>query len=123
MTKEELIKRFRQFAIENATLISELPYNTINKNYSNQLIRCSSSSSANYRAACRAKSIPDFINKLKIVEEETDESLHFLDLIKHFNESLKDRISNIEKEGNELLSITVASLNTMRAKLINQKTK
>ena len=121
MTKEELIKRFRNFAIDNATLISELPYNTINKNYSNQLIRCSSSSSANYRAACRAKSIPDFINKLKIVEEETDESLHFLDLLKHFNESLKDRISIIEKEGNELLSITVASLNTMKTKLINQK--
>ena len=121
MTKEELIKRFRNFAIDNATLISELPYNTINKNYSNQLIRCSSSSSSNYRAACRAKSIPDFINKLKIVEEETDESLHFLDLLKHFNESLKDRISIIEKEGNELLSITVASLNTMKTKLINQK--
>ena len=121
MPKEELIKRFRNFAIDNATLISELPYNTINKNYSNQLIRCSSSSSANYRAACRAKSIPDFINKLKIVEEETDESLHFLDLLKHFNESLKDRISIIEKEGNELLSITVASLNTMKTKLINQK--
>lgn len=117
MTKEELIKRFRAFAIANAELISELSFNVINKNYSNQLIRCSSSSSANYRAACRAKSIPDFINKLKIVEEETDESLHFLDLIKHFNPSLGDRITLIEKEGNELLSITVASLNTMREKI------
>jgi four helix bundle protein len=121
MTKEELIKRFRKFAIDNATLISELPFNVINKNYSNQLIRCSSSSSANYRAACRAKSIPDFINKLKIVEEETDESLHFLDLLKYFNAPLEDKIIEIEKEGNELLAITVASLNTMRAKAANQK--
>jgi four helix bundle protein len=117
MTKEELIKRFRKFAIDNASLISELPFNVINKNYSNQLIRCSSSSSANYRAACRAKSIPDFINKLKIVEEETDETLHFLDLIKHFNEPFQDKIILIEKEGNELLSIIVASLITMRVKL------
>ncbi|MBU1372465.1 MAG: four helix bundle protein [Bacteroidetes bacterium] len=117
MTKEELIRRFRAFAIANAELISELPFNVINKNYSNQLIRCSSSSSANYRAACRAKSIPDFINKLKIVEEETDETLHFLDLIAHFNHPFRDRITLIEKEGNELLSITVASLNTMREKI------
>lgn len=75
MTKEELIKRFRAFAIANSELISELPFNVINKNYSNQLIRCSSFSSADYRAACRAKSSADFINKLKIVEEETDETL------------------------------------------------
>ena len=38
--------------------------------YKRQLIRCSSSVGANYRAACRAKSSRDFLNKLKIVEEE-----------------------------------------------------
>ena len=117
MTKQELIKRFRGFTIANAELISELPYNVINKNYCNQLIRCSSSSSANYRAACRAKSFADFINKLKIVEEETDETLHFLDLLKHFNHSFTNKIDLIEKEGNELLSNTVSSLNTMREKI------
>ncbi|WP_353137784.1 four helix bundle protein [Pseudopedobacter sp.] len=117
MTKEELISRFRDFAIANAELIASLPFNIINKNYSNQLIRCSSSSSANYRAACRAKSTADFINKLKIVEEELDETLHFLDLLKHFNNDLSGEIAELEKEGNELLSIIVSAINTIRDKI------
>ncbi len=112
MKKEDLIKRSRGFAI----LIKDLPYNTINKNYSNQLIRCSSSPGANYRAACRAKSTADFINKLKIVEEELDESLYFLDLLMEFNQDFSQRITEIIKEGNELLSIIVVSLNTLRRK-------
>ena len=115
MKKEDLIKRSRGFAILNAILIKDLPYNIINKNYSNQLIRCSSSPGANYRAACRAKSKADFINKLKIVEEELDESLYFLDLIMEFNQDFKQRITEIIKEGNELLSIIVASINTLRS--------
>ena len=49
--------------------------------YVNQLIRCSSSVGANYRASQRAKSTADFINKLKIVEEEADESHYFLELL------------------------------------------
>lgn len=52
-------------------------YNT----YCNQLIRCSSFVGANFRATCRAKSTDDFINKLKIVEEEADESVYFLELL------------------------------------------
>ncbi len=46
--------------------------------FKRQLIRCSSSVGANYRAACRAKSNADFLNKLKIVEEELDEAMYYL---------------------------------------------
>ena len=42
------------------------------------MIKVSSSVSANYRAVWRAKSGADFINKLKIVEEEADELVLFL---------------------------------------------
>ena len=41
-----------------------------------QIIRSASSAAANYRAACIAKSTRDFINQLKIVEEELDETHH-----------------------------------------------
>ena len=44
-----------------------------------QIIKSSTSVGANYRAACTAKSTPDFINKLKIVEEETDETHYWLE--------------------------------------------
>lgn len=99
-----------------ALLINELPKNTINVPYCNQLIRSSSSAGANYRAACRAKSTADFINKLKIVEEELDESVYFLELLHYFNPVIKDRFTLLMKEGNELLAITVASLKTSRKK-------
>ena len=50
----------------------------------------------------RAKSNPDFINKFKIVEEELDESLFFLEMIVEFNKDKRDKIALIYKEGEEL---------------------
>jgi four helix bundle protein len=114
MSVEELKNRFKRFAIGVGRLIEDLPKGTVNNAYANQLIRSSSSSAANYRAACRAKSKADFINKLKIVEEETDESIFFLEILQEFND-LRDRIEELLKEGNELLAITVASIKTTRA--------
>ena len=113
MTSEELKLRFKHFAIEVAILISKMPKHIVNNAYCNQLIRCSSSTAANYRAACRGKSTADFINKLKIVEEEIDESIFFLELLQHFNPEIPD-FPGLIKESNELLAITVASIKTSR---------
>lgn len=74
MSVEELKNRFKKLAIRVAKLIQQLPKSTINSAYCNLLIR---SSAANYRAACRGKSPADFINKLKIVEEKSDEFIFF----------------------------------------------
>ncbi len=84
--------------------------------YSSQLIRSSSSVGANYRATRRAKSNSDFINKFKIVEEEVDESLFFLEMIVEFNKTKRNTIAILYKEGEELLKIIVASLKTLRKK-------
>ena len=99
MTSEELKNRTKIFAINGTKLSIELPINSTNKIYNGQLIRCSSSVGANYRAAIRAKSI----NKLKIVEEELDESLFFSELIKEFNPTLNSKIELICNEGEQLL--------------------
>ena len=117
MSIEGLKKRYMRFAIDSAVLISKLPKNTINNAYCNQLIRSSSSPGANYRAACRAKSTADFINKLKIVEEELDECLYFFELLHHFNPSFEDQFIKLSNENKELLAITVQSLKTSRANL------
>ncbi len=117
MDKDILKMRTKAFSIAIGKLIVALPFNILNKNYSNQLVRCSSSVGANYRAACRAKSKADFINKLKIVEEELDESMFFLELLVEFNPDKKEPISQLWREANELLSIIVASLTTLRKSL------
>src|SRR5213083_131261 len=107
-------RRTKKFAIDIGRLILKLERNDINRNYCNQLIRCSSSVAANYRAVRRAKSKPDFINKLKIVEEELDESLLFLELLAEFNKSFETEINVLYKEGETLLKIIVSSIVSSR---------
>lgn len=114
--KQDLKSRTKQFAIDVWNLCSKLPHTREFNNYINQLIRCSSSVGANFRAVSRAKSKADFINKLKIVEEEADESQFFLELIKSINSNpdLTNEIDLLIKEADELISIVVSSLKTAR---------
>src|SRR4030095_1242365 len=98
MDAEEMKRRTKLFAINVAKLMQKIPDTLVNKIYKGQIIRSSSSAGANYRASRRAKSKPDFINKLKIVEEELDESLFFLELLYEFNSSLKIEIGELYKE-------------------------
>jgi four helix bundle protein len=124
MTKAELITRNRKFAIDVLTTIELLPSNRIYDALVRQLVRSSTSVGANYRAACRAKSTKNFVNKLKIVEEEADESSYFLDLLQELDKGKnKERLNSLLGESNELVAIYVASLKTMREKLGLEKTK
>lgn len=124
LDKSVLISRNKAFVAGVIDLIESLPKSMANDVFSRQLIRCSSSVGANYRAACRAKSSADFVYKLKIVEEEADEALYFLDLINYVQKGKKEnQIKKLMTEGEELLSIYVASINTMKKKVKNQKVK
>jgi four helix bundle protein len=114
---QDLKQRTFQFAVKTGKLIQALPYNSINKAYGGQLIRCSSSVGANYRAARRAKSTADFLNKFKIVEEECDESIYFLELLREFKSALIIEINDLINEATELLKIIVASINTTRSNM------
>ena len=116
MTTDEMLKRTKLFAVNCGHLVLSLEMNSVNRAYGGQLIRSSSSVGANYRATRRAKSNADFINKFKIVEEELDESLFFLEMIVEFNKDRRDKIAEIYKEGEQLLKMVVASLKTLRKK-------
>ena len=112
--KEVLKKRTKRFAMDCWHLCTKFPVSREFSAYCNQLIRCSSSVGAKYRAACRAKSDADFINKLKIVEEEADESMYFLELLLEVSVKEHGEINLLHAEANELLPIIVASIKTMR---------
>ena len=119
LDKNTLINRNKAFVIAVISLIEQLPKSLSVDVFSRQLIRCSSSVGANYRAACRAKSTADFINKLKIVEEEADEAMYFLDLLKEVvKESFHFEIDRLLKEANELVAIYESSIKKVRQ---NQK--
>ena len=119
----EIMKRLKVLAVNTAKLCLKFPNNIVNKTYIGQIIRCSSSVSANYRAACRGKSKADFVNKLRIAEEELDETMHFYELLAEFNEPFKQELRDLYVEANELLSIIVASINTTLKNMVAEKEK
>jgi four helix bundle protein len=112
MDKKDLKERLKQLAVKTARLCVRMQLNTVNKVYIGQLVRCSSSSAANYRAACRGKSKADFVNKLRIVEEELDETQFFYEMLAEFKDEFKPALRELYKEADELLSIIVTSINT-----------
>ncbi|MBI4115468.1 MAG: four helix bundle protein [Candidatus Omnitrophica bacterium] len=119
----DLKKRTQEFALQVIKLVELLPKSKASDVIGRQLMRSGTSVGANYRAACRAKSQIDFIAKLKIVEEETDEVLYWLELLVASNLVSLDEIQALKKEAEELLAITVASINTTRRNLSTRKTK
>jgi four helix bundle protein len=68
-----------------------------------------------------AKSSKDFINKLKIVEEELDESLFFIELINEVSEKQNKKLNEIYEEGDNLLAIIVKSIITSKRNLALKK--
>ena len=129
MNKETFALRAREFAIRCARLVRSLAKNdVVASEYGRQLLRSSASVAANYRAANRGRSRSEFIAKLGIVEEEADESVHWLDMLVATDCVKSERVTELRNEGNELLAMTVASINTARkneklGKLINPKSE
>lgn len=118
MTKAELRERTKQFHINVIKICRQLPRDTASFETGRQLVRSAGSVGANYRAALRAKSTADFIYKLEIVIEEADESAYWLEISEdaeilpaHFTQPLI-------KEANELVSILVSSVKTIKGKQI-----
>ncbi|PKP02986.1 MAG: four helix bundle protein [Bacteroidetes bacterium HGW-Bacteroidetes-6] len=72
---------------------------------SKQLIRCSTSVAANFRAACRYKSQKDYHYKLSIVIEECDEAYFWLELLTDSDEIPEEITSPLMKEADELLAV------------------
>lgn len=79
-----------------------------------QVIRSGTSIGANYRAACRAKSTADMIHKMKIVEEEADETEYWLEILVEAGLAPREQIAVIHKETDEILAMTIASIKTLR---------
>jgi four helix bundle protein len=70
---------------------------------------------ANYRAVCRSRSRADFISKISIVIEETDETIFWLELLMDTKVFPECRLKDLLKEANELLAIFGASQRTCKA--------
>jgi four helix bundle protein len=119
--KEQIQNRTKKMALEIIKLSEHLPNKSVGWTFSNQIIRSATSVAANYRAVCRAKSDKDFISKMETVIEEADETLFWLEMIEESKIiNHQSEILNLKSEVNELISIFVASVKTVKNRL-NQK--
>jgi four helix bundle protein len=118
MNKDDLVKRTKEFAHRCVKLAVSLAKTYLGNHIKGQLIRCSSSVAANYRAACLGISRAAFVSKLSIVIEEADvrRLADWLEFI--IDEELKPKqlVEPLKKEAHELASIFIVSRKTIQMK-------
>jgi four helix bundle protein len=114
MNREELKIRTKEFAHRYVKLAMALPNTPLGRHIQAQLVKCSTSVGANYRAACIAQSRAGFTAKLNIVLEETDESCFWLEFVIDEKLLAPQRVVPLLTEGRELTSLFVSSTKTLR---------
>ena len=114
MNKDDLKDRTKAFALRVIRLVESLPRKKSSDVLGKQLLRSATSMAANYRAALRARTKPEFISKLRIVEEEADESLFWIELLIESQLIPEPRLAALATEAHELTAIFTAAGKTAR---------
>ena len=114
MRSNDLAPRTKQFALATIRFCETLPKDETSRLLGRQLLRAGTSVGANYRAAQRAKSKPDFISKMGTVLEEADECVYWMELLIEAGKVRRDASAALLGEATELVAIAVSSLNTAR---------
>ena len=112
-----MIQRTQLFALEVIRFFQRLPKTEEAKIIGKQLLRSGTSVAANYRAACRSRSKPEFYVKICIVVEEIDESLFWLELTRDSMILKNEKTDPLMKEAAELLFIFAASRKSIKLNL------
>jgi four helix bundle protein len=116
MTPEEMKKRTKEYGLRVIRLVAALPRNPVCDVIGRQLLKAGTSVGANYRAACRSRSDADFLARMGIVEEEADECLYWMEMLVGTSLVAEKRIRGLMDEGQEILSIVVASIRTVKSR-------
>ncbi len=111
---DHLKDRTKKFAVAVIKTVQSLPKDRANEIVGRQLIRAATAVGANYRSACRARSKPDFISKISIVEEEADEAQYWLELLAELKVVPQDQFDYLHREASELTAIFTTSRQTAK---------
>ena len=123
MNSTEFQDKTKRLGLHVIRFVEVLPQNYTSRVIINQILRCALAVGANYRAVCRAKSDKDFINKMKIVEEECDETIYWLEIIEESGLAKIEVVTPLKREAKEILAMIVASINTMSKNLKSKKSE
>lgn len=117
MTKEDLKERLTDFAVRIVKMVDSMPNTLSGQAIARQIVRSGTSPSANYRAACLAKSDKDFVNKLKMVEEELDETNHWLEIIIRTGLMPESKMCKLYDESTELINIICKTIVSTKSRM------
>ncbi len=104
-SSKELGKRTRKFAVSVIRLSTALPNTPEGRVIRNQITKSGTSVGANYRESNRARSKPDFRNKIKICESEASETQYWIEVIVETKWLSWERVKSDYEECSELLAI------------------
>ena len=77
---------------------------------------------ANYRAACRARSKLEFVAKLGVVEEDSDESAFWLEMIIETGQFSAPKVTPLLAEAGEIVAMMASSKRTAaKSQIANRK--
>jgi four helix bundle protein len=110
----ELKDRTKRFALRIIRMNQALPRTREVNVISSQILRSATSMAANYRAVGRARSKAEFVAKLGIVIEESDETVFWLELPGESGIVKPEKLKELLAEANQLLAIFSASRRTAK---------
>ena len=106
-----------KMAVDVRNLLFAVKIPAIDSPVVNQLIRSSSSVAANYRAATCARSDAEFLSKISLVLEETDETKFWLDYLVRIKLLDEIKTQDLRNEVDELVRLFSAIRKRMKEKL------
>jgi four helix bundle protein len=121
MNSLELQTRTKKFPAMVIEFAERLPPNYSCEVVAKQMIRSATSVAANDRAARRARSSADFANKLGIVEEETDETLFWIEMLIEAKKLTEADVQILLNEGKEIVAVFSSAHKTARINAKNHK--
>ena len=120
MTRSELERRTKEFAIAVIRFVDKVPRNKAARLMGDQLLRSATSIGANYREANRAESRRDFVHKVAIVAKEAAESLYWIELFEETMIGNSEQIKLLFNECNQLVAIFTRMGKTAKENLARQ---
>jgi four helix bundle protein len=112
---QELKNRTKSFALRIIWMTQAMPNRRDANVICNQILRSATSIAANYRAVGRARSKAEFVAKLGVVIEESDETVFWLELLQESGIVKPEKLVDVLAEANQLLAIFSASRRTAKA--------
>ena len=117
MTRTDYHRRAKALAVKVIKLCDEMPRTVGAQTLARQLARSGTSIVSNHRAAYRGRSKAEWLAKMGIVEEESDETILWLGLLVETGYCTEAQVGDLIKETEELLAITVSMIKTGRQRM------